>query len=192
MVLCGAGQDPKANNGAGVECRKIYWYFTVKYAGARCSKTQAGGEVAHCGAGGPGGVWRLRWACGVGLAAEVLRAGLSGGEPLVGGIARRTLEVEQKTICFRQEDRKGSDKRLCEATSRSHIPRRVAGIIWQQVVWSPGLLRGCWLPTLTCYFFQSRTFWWQILYFYMTTQTLLTSYFADYRLHESQSSTFFN
>lgn len=42
--------------------------------------------------------------------AEVLRAGLPGVKQLVGGIARRTLEVEQKTICFRREGRKCSDK----------------------------------------------------------------------------------
>lgn len=38
----------------------------MKYAGARCSKSLAGEsvrvgkEVAHCGGGGAGGLWKLR------------------------------------------------------------------------------------------------------------------------------------
>ena len=95
VLLCGAEQDPKAGNDSGAECRKINWYFTVKYAGARCGETQLespsdtsvearsgrGCWLQRCRATG---CWDCRW----------------------------TLEVEQETIRFPREDTKYSNKRF--------------------------------------------------------------------------------
>lgn len=86
---------------------------------------------------GPGGVWRLRWACGGSAGCRGADSWVAGCGPIGSWGCRWILEVEQKTV---------GHARLSEAPIRSHIPRRFDETIWQQAVWGPGILSRCWLP----------------------------------------------